>query len=110
MQGHMEVEGVSDRLLKEIRNTTELDEEVKQALGRRDPAWTQEQGLNLYQGMVYVPLKEGLHTKIISAHHHTPIVGHPGQDKTLELVLCNYWWPSVASDTRHYVRTCPKCQ
>ena len=110
LQGYMEVEGVSDRLLREIRQATELDEEVKQALGRRDPQWTSEQGLHLYQGMVYVPPKEGLHTKVISTHHDTPIVGHPGQDKTLELVLRNYWWPNVGADVQHYVRTCPKCQ
>ena len=98
LQGHMEVEGVSDRLLREIRQATELDEEVKQALGRQDPQWTSEQGLHLYQGMVYVPPKEGLRTKVISAHHDTLIVGHPGQDKTLELVLRNYWWPNIGAD------------
>ena len=98
LQGHMEVEGVSDRLLREIQQAMELDEEVKQALGQWDPQWTSEQGLHLYQGMVYVPPKEGLCTKAISAHHDTPIVGHPGQDKTLELVLCNYWWPNIGAD------------
>ena len=48
--------------------------------------------------MVYVPPKEGLRTTVISAHHNTPIVGHPGQDKTLELVLRNYWWPNIGAD------------
>ena len=48
MQGQLEVEGVAESLLKEIRKVEEQDEEVLQALGQRDEDWSQEQGLVLY--------------------------------------------------------------
>ncbi len=38
----------------------------------------------LYKGLVYVPPTPELRTKVIEAHHNTPLAGHPGIAKTLE--------------------------
>ena len=40
----------------------------------------------------------------------TTDTGHPGKDKTLELVTQNYWWPNIQQDVRQYVWTCDMCQ
>ena len=99
MQGHVEVEGVSSSLLREIRSTKVYDED-----------WTQEQGLHLFKGWVYVPKDDHLRTRVIREHHDSTTAGHPGRDKTLELITRNYWWPSLRSDVITYVKSCELCQ
>ena len=36
--------------------------------------------------------------------------GHPGRDKTLELVQRDYYWPNQYETVKEYVRTCTECQ
>ncbi len=36
--------------------------------------------------------------------------GHPGIEKTKELVLREYWWPKMKKDIENYVRACETCQ
>jgi len=38
------------------------------------------------------------------------VAGHFGQDKTLELMKPNYYWPNIEEWVRNYVRTCYACQ
>ena len=40
----------------------------------------------------------------------TPLAGHPGHSKTLELITCNYHWPRISQDVRSYVAGCNACQ
>ena len=47
--------------------------------------WNYEDGLILYQGLVYVPWNENLQCKVVQKFHNG-IMGHPGQWKTLELI------------------------
>ena len=57
----------------------------------RDEEWQIEEGLVLKEGRVYVPKDEKLRVEIIWLYHNTPIEGHGGQWKTVELVTRNYW-------------------
>jgi len=88
------IEGVD--LLKKVRESKAKDdkvikavEEMKQAGVKmlRDEEWREENGLMLKEGKVYVPKDKELRTKIIWLHHDTPIGGHRGQWKTVELVM-----------------------
>ena len=56
------------------------------------------------------PKDTKLQTEIIKLHHDSPIAGHPGQWKTLELILCNYWWPGITQKVNDYVSGCDRCQ
>ena len=38
------------------------------------------------------------------------MVGHLGRDKTIELVMRNFWWSSLTSDVEQFVATCDACQ
>ncbi|KAF8761558.1 hypothetical protein RHS01_00200 [Rhizoctonia solani] len=42
--------------------------------------------------------------------HNSPLAGHPGQQRTLELVSRNYWWPGIKSSAKEWVECCPICQ
>jgi len=33
-----------------------------------------------------------------------------GQDKTIELIRRNFWWPKMNEQIIDYVRSCPECQ
>ena len=48
--------------------------------------------------------------KIIQAYHNMPAYGHPGINKTKDLVARYYWWPQLAKDVQEYVRGCAQCQ
>jgi len=78
--------------IKEARDKDEevikMVEEMKKAEVKmlRDEEWQIEEGLVLKEGRVYVPKDEKLRVEIIRLHHDTPIAGHGGQWKTVELV------------------------
>ena len=111
------IEGVD--LLKKVRESKAKDDEVIKAVEEmkragvkmlRDEEWREEDGLMLKEGKVYVPKDEGLRTEIIRLHHDTPVGGHGGQWKTVELVTRNFWWPGVTKEVKRYVEECDSCQ
>jgi len=57
-----------------------------------------------------VPKDEKLRAEIIRLHHDTPIGGHGGQWKTVELVTRNFWWPGITKEVKRYVEECDACQ
>jgi len=59
---------------------------------------------------VYVPKDEKLRAEIIRLHHDTPIGGHGGQWKMVELITRNFWWPGVTKEVKRYVEGCNACQ
>src|SRR5664279_2095115 len=42
--------------------------------------------------------------------HDIPASGHLGIRKSLDRLIRHFWWGSVQSDVREYVRTCHECQ
>jgi hypothetical protein len=47
---------------------------------------------------------------IIRAHHDPPVHGHPGINRTIQIVERNYWWPQLCQDVKDYVQGCADCQ
>jgi len=93
------VEGPEEEIVKRIKKARDKDEEVIKVVEEmkkagvkmlRDEEWQIEEGLVLKEGRVYVPKDEKLRIEIIRLHHDTPIAGHGGQWKTVELVTRNY--------------------
>jgi hypothetical protein len=48
--------------------------------------------------------------QIIKAHHDPPVHGHPGINRTMQIVEHNYWWPQLRQDVKDYVQGCADCQ
>jgi hypothetical protein len=61
-------------------------------------------------GRIVVPSNVGLCTEIIRLTHDVPHMGHPGIEKTIELIGQNYRWPSLRRDVADYMKTCLPCQ
>src|SRR6202030_1151265 len=94
-----------------LRARLNQDQMVTDALARKEKEWSiLPNGLITFRNRVYVPRDMSLRADIIANHHDTPIAGHPGQHKTLELILRDYWWPRIAHDVRRYVEGCETCQ
>ena len=57
---------------------------------------------------LWVP--KGLVQRIMESEHDTKVAGHMGQDKTIELIQRNFWWPKMNERIIDFVRSCPECQ
>ncbi|QRW26675.1 Retrotransposable element Tf2 protein [Rhizoctonia solani] len=53
---------------------------------------------------------EVLKEQLLREFHDSPLAGHPGQQRTLELLSRNYWWPGMKSSAKEWVECCPTCQ
>jgi len=113
------IEGPEKEIVKKIKEARNKDEEVIKAIKEmkkagvkmlRNEEWQIEEGLVLKEGRVYVPKDEKLRVEIIRLHHDTPIAGHGGQWKMVELITRNYWWPGVMKEVKQYVEGCDQCQ
>jgi hypothetical protein len=43
---------------------------------------------------------------IIQSHHDSPVHGHPGISKTIQLTERLYWWPKMRQEITEYVKGC----
>ena len=49
-----------------------------------------------------------MHLDIVKLHHDTPIAGHLGREKTLELVQRSYTWPGMSTFIKEYTNRCER--
>ncbi|QRW24105.1 Retrotransposable element Tf2 protein [Rhizoctonia solani] len=59
-----------------------------------------EEDLLWYRGKLVVPDSEPLKEQLLKEFHNSPLVGHPGQQRTLKLLSWNYWWPGMKSSAK----------
>ncbi|GLB43872.1 putative retrotransposable element tf2 155 kda protein type 1-like [Lyophyllum shimeji] len=76
----------------------------------RSAEWSEDQGILMFRGRIYVPNIPELRRRIVEQHHDSPVAGHPGRWKTLELVSRSYWWPQMPRYIGSYTSTCDLCQ
>ena len=72
------------------------------------PNMTQEDGLLYYKERLYAQAAS-VHT-ILKSEHDSKVAGHFGQDKTIELIRRNFWWPGMNETIKEYVKSCQHCQ
>ena len=60
-------------------------------------------------GLIYIPNENELKLQVLRSCHDSPISGHLGQDKTLELVSRNYFWPRMWQYINKYIQSCDTC-
>ncbi|KAH0603597.1 uncharacterized protein H6S33_007256, partial [Morchella sextelata] len=62
------------------------------------------------KGSIYVPDYDPLKLRILQLYHDAASAGHPGREKTFELVSRDYYWPLMRNYIARYVRNCHTCQ
>ena len=90
------------RVVEKIKKT-----KVKELQGNE---WKVKEYLVLKERKVYIPKDKELRAEVIQLHHDISAVGHGGQQKMMELVTRNYWWPGVMRDVGRYIKGCDLCQ
>jgi len=68
----------------------------------------EENGVLYRRGLLRVP--QGLIQRILESEHNTKVAWHMGQDKTIELLRRNFWWPKMNERIIDFVRSYPECQ
>lgn len=63
-----------------------------------------------YQNRLYVPDYNDLRAEVIRLCHDQPTSGHPGRNKTYELLSREYYWPGMYRDVDRWTRNCHVCR
>ena len=76
----------------------------------RDKEWREVDSVIYKEEKVYILKDDKLRAEIIRLYHDTLIEGHRKQQKTVELVTRNFWWPGIMKEVKQYVEGCDACQ
>ena len=61
-------------------------------------------------GKIYVPNNQRIWEQILQKNYDLADIGHPGQQRMLNLIKRNYWWPEIKTDIKKYIQECQKSQ
>ena len=100
-----------DYFIKHIKDATKTLFTMKKSIDGYEFSDIDTNGL-IYtmDGQFYILDKGSLHLDAVRLHHDTPIAGHPGTEKTLELLQHSYSWPKVADYVKDYISHYDRCQ
>lgn len=62
-----------------------------------------------FRDRLMIPDHDELKLKLLRHAHDSPVGGHPGRAKTLELLQRHYYWPLMHETIRRYVKSCHVC-
>ncbi|SJL18732.1 uncharacterized protein ARMOST_22332 [Armillaria ostoyae] len=97
-----------ERIKSTTRSHQKWDQGIANSLNH-EKGIKERDGLLYYDQRIYVPRDSTTRGEIISRCHDHITAGHPGIEKTKELVLRDYWWPKLKRDVEAYVRGCETC-
>ncbi len=103
------IEEVHTKIKQAMLDHHRWDKNVSVSLNH-DCGMKLDDGLIYYDHHIYIPQDHALQGEIIAASHNHITAGHPGIEKTKELVLREYWWPKMKKDIENYVCACEMCQ
>ena len=69
-------------------------------------------GLLMKANQIWVPEGENkqLRMRVIKEIHDQSAVGHPGVERTLNMVRQYYYWPAMREEVEQYLRNCHVCK
>lgn len=86
LQGRI-IEGQKqDESLEEVFAFLHRDGTALQLVAKGFKDYTTEGDILMYRGKILIPDNDALKRDLMAAFHNTPSAGHPGQQRTLELV------------------------
>ena len=112
---HATLSAIEISLVDEIKHGYQNDDFCKSVMQgvitSRVNHFTINDGLIWYDNKrLVVPLDPALRTKLLHENHDSKLAGHLGIEKTYAKMVQLYYWPTIYSDTKKYVRTCLICQ
>jgi hypothetical protein len=67
-------------------------------------------GILLYKNRIILGQSPQLKQKVLSFVHNDSMAGHSGYDKTFQKAKKDFYWKSMRSYLRHFIRGCEVCQ
>ncbi|QRW25069.1 Retrotransposable element Tf2 protein [Rhizoctonia solani] len=110
LQRQIELSLDQDKSLEEILQFLQNKSKAPPSIKRTFKDYKMEADLLFYQGRIVVPDVGTLRTDLLRIFHNSPLAGHPGRQRTLELVSRSYYWPGIRADTYWHVDSCKTCQ
>jgi transposase InsO family protein len=92
-------------------SSTNLDNlrRISRDLRLSSPTWS-KRGFLLLDSRVYIPDFNNARLKIMQSRHDSPMAGHQGITKTIELIARDYIWSGMNKDIETYISGCAVCQ
>src|SRR5271167_4436614 len=87
-----------------------IETKTREKRMKEQDGWKIEEGILKKEGKILVPDDEKIIEEVIRQHHDEPIAGHPGIQKTIDLISRSYFWQNLSSDVKKYVQGCIVCQ
>lgn len=63
-----------------------------------------------FKSLVYIPDYEPLKVTLLQQAHDAKESGHPGVEKTVELLTRDVWFPRLRQFVKEYIQSCDACQ
>ena len=74
------------------------------------PRWSvSPDGFLRHDDLIYIPDSNDLRLRVLRYKHDHILSGHPGQNKTIELIRRDYTWPGLREFVKKYVKSCTTC-
>lgn len=105
---HEENPSEDDTLLSRIRSAQKEDPYVQKLLETNlEPHMAFIDDILLVFDRIYVP--DSIRLEVLRLCHDSLLAGHFGIEKTMNLVMRSYWWPTFRKDVKLYVSSCQMC-
>ncbi|KAL5514485.1 hypothetical protein ACEPAG_2574 [Sanghuangporus baumii] len=102
---------ISDPIIRTIKRNYNSEEAKQEIMAiRKSNGYSCRNGLHYVTNALYVPPSANLRALLIRRHHDHKPAGHPGAEKTIELVKRAYYWPRMEEMIREYIASCDICQ
>lgn len=102
---------VNDTMSESIRAALQNDTLATNVLAnpeQYEPQWTKDNGMLLFQGLLYVPTP--CRKDVIRSCHDSALAGHEGIEKTIARIASNYYFPGMRKDVTDHIAQCNTCQ
>jgi hypothetical protein len=70
----------------------------------------QHQGIGYKDGRMVITGDIQDKREVMRVYHDSPVYGHPGISKTVQLTERHHWWPRMKNNIAEYVKGCADCQ
>ena len=107
------VTSLTDQILNEVKEDQfyhDICPQLSSDKSRDSPklkTFTLSRSFLLYNNKIYIP--SNCRSSILNICHDSPSVGYFGIKKTTSFTFCDFWWPSMYTTIKDYVRSYDSC-
>jgi len=91
-------------LLEEIQRNNTREHEVEQELKKENNLTWKQDGIIYMDRQIYIPNNKKIREQILQENHNFVDISYSEQQRMLELVKRNYWWPEIKEDIKKYIQ------